>query len=133
VQHIVSVYQQAAQTYLEKAQQDMATLLMRENPALGEDDLLDKVVDKVNQSTDHLLTFWKWYETTGLLGAQQLAQVAKRVLSIQGSSGAPERVFSRGGLVISKLRTRLKPTMAGPLIMADINKRNITRDHGDIL
>ena len=66
------------------------------------------------------LDLWKWWmdhETE----FPSLAILAKKYLSIQATSAASERIFSKAGNIISQKRTKLSPSIAGQLLYVSSN------------
>lgn len=55
-----------------------------------------------------------WQERSKML--PHLALLARRVLCIPASSAESERIFSSAGLIVSKKRQRLKPTVVRDLV-----------------
>ncbi|CAN0433173.1 unnamed protein product [Laminaria digitata] len=45
-----------------------------------------------------------------------IAILARKYLAVQASSAASERVFSQGGLVVTKKRNRLSGEMVGDIV-----------------
>lgn len=52
---------------------------------------------------------------------------ARKYLAVQGTSVPSERVFSKGGIVVSDFRTCLTPEHAEQLIFLSVNKKYITK------
>jgi hypothetical protein len=51
----------------------------------------------------------------------RIAKLAAEILGIPATSAASERVFSKGGVTVSRLRTSLKPSMVDALISLNMN------------
>lgn len=71
----------------------------------------------VDMSVDPLL-WWRDHEKD----FPRISKAAKKYLAVQGTSVASERVFSKGGKVITEERTRLTGQHAAELIFLAMNK-----------
>ncbi len=64
------------------------------------------------------LAWWKLNSTR----FPHLARLAKKYLALPATSAAAERLFSKCGLVLSKLRNRLAPESLELLVLAAVNR-----------
>nr|CAI5822390.1 unnamed protein product [Callosobruchus analis] len=77
-------------------------------------------VPSIHVDEDPLL-WWKLNETR----FPYLALLARKYLAAQGTGVPPERVFSRGGLIVEDSRTSLTSEHVEQLIMISMNKKHI--------
>ena len=61
-----------------------------------------------------------WWKRNSIL-YPNLAALARKYLAIQATSASSERIFSRASLIISNLRTRLDPKIAGKIFYVSEN------------
>jgi len=80
-------------------------------------------------TANDVLAWWRFHETT----YPNLAELAREVFPIQGSSCSSERVFCHSGGVLTDKRSCTDPRNVGDLVFFSVNSRVSKFEHLDLV